>query len=81
MTTVLLSFLVLLLVVSAMAVGVLMGRKPIAGSCGGMNALGMETACEVCGGDQKKCEKESKRAAAQADPDLAYDATLSREQS
>ena len=33
------------------------GRQPIAGSCGGMKALGMETECEVCGGDPQMCEK------------------------
>jgi len=36
MQTLILSFVVLLLIVAGMAVGVLMGRKPIAGSCGGM---------------------------------------------
>jgi len=34
MQTVILSFIVLILIVAGMAVGVLMGRKPIAGSCG-----------------------------------------------
>ncbi|TBR45125.1 (Na+)-NQR maturation NqrM [Marinomonas agarivorans] len=51
----------MLLVVIAMSVGVLLGRKPISGSCGGMSALGMEVACDICGGDTAKCEKESKR--------------------
>ena len=35
MQTLILSFVVLLLIVAGMAVGVLMGRKPIAGSCDG----------------------------------------------
>ena len=39
-----------------MAVGVIFGRKPIAGSCGGMKALGMEMDCEVCG-DPEYCEE------------------------
>jgi hypothetical protein len=51
-------FLVMLALVVAMSVGVLMGKKPISGSCGGMSALGMEVACDVCGGDKTKCENE-----------------------
>ena len=47
--------------VALMAVGVLFGRKPIAGSCGGMKALGMEVECEICGGDAAKCVTEPKR--------------------
>ena len=64
MLTVVLVFAFMLLVVAAMAVGVIMGRKPISGSCGGMSALGMEVACDICGGDKGKCEKETKEAAA-----------------
>lgn len=70
-------FAVLLLLVTLMAIGVILGRKPISGSCGGMAAIGMEKACDVCGGDKGKCEKESKKAskAAAKAGDLAYDAT------
>jgi hypothetical protein len=41
-----------------MAVGVLLGRKPISGSCGGVGAaLGeKDYSCDICGGDVKKCE-------------------------
>ncbi|TNC87072.1 (Na+)-NQR maturation NqrM [Thalassolituus sp.] len=75
MSTILVAFGVMLFIVAAMAIGVIMGRKPISGSCGGMSAIGMETACDVCGGDKKKCEKESKTAAdASADASF-YDAT------
>jgi len=75
MTIMLVVFATMLFIIAAMAVGVLMGRKPISGSCGGMAAIGMESACDVCGGDKKKCEKESKKAAAKADEALFYDAT------
>ncbi|GMU46324.1 MAG: (Na+)-NQR maturation NqrM [Pseudomonadales bacterium] len=45
-----------LLLVGAMSIGVLLGRKPLTGSCGGMAALGMKLGCEICGGDVRKCE-------------------------
>lgn len=51
-------FMVMLVLVIVMSVGVLMGKKPISGSCGGMSALGMEVACDVCKGDKTKCENE-----------------------
>ena len=57
METVIVAFFVMLALVGAMAVGVMFGRQPIAGSCGGMKALGMEMECEVCGGDPMNCEK------------------------
>jgi len=53
--TTLLAFVFMLTVVSAMAVGVIFGRRPIEGSCGGMGRLGLDTACEICGGDQTRC--------------------------
>ena len=56
MTTLLLAFAAMLILVAAMAVGVMLGRKPIAGSCGGMKALGMNMECEICGGDASRCE-------------------------
>lgn len=53
------SFFVLLSVVCLMAIGVMFGRKPIAGSCGGVGAaLGeKDYVCELCGGDEAKCEE------------------------
>lgn len=65
-------FTVMLLLVIAMSVGVIMGKKPISGSCGGMSALGMEVACDVCGGDKSKCEKEENSKIDQ--PEIAYNA-------
>ena len=61
MQTMMLSFMVLILIVVGMAVGVLMGRKPIAGSCGGMTAVGMDVACDVCKGDPEVCETEQQK--------------------
>lgn len=59
-------FVVLMAVVVAMSVGVLFGGKPIAGSCGGMAALGMDTACDICAGDKQVCEDENERVAREA---------------
>jgi hypothetical protein len=52
----LITFLVFLFVIVIMAVGVLRGRPPIAGSCGGLGAMGVDGACEICGGNPNKCE-------------------------
>jgi hypothetical protein len=57
METIIVAFVVMLALTAAMAVGVIFGRQPIAGSCGGMKALGMEMECEVCGGNPENCEK------------------------
>jgi hypothetical protein len=54
------SLLVICLVMAAMAVGVINGRAPIKGSCGGMGALGIDTACEICGGDPQRCDEETR---------------------
>lgn len=77
MMTFMLALVVLLIVVLAMSVGVIFAQKPIKGSCGGMSALGMETECDVCGGDKVKCEKETKRVAVKKQKrDQFYDASV-----
>ncbi|HLV18313.1 MAG TPA: (Na+)-NQR maturation NqrM [Pseudomonas sp.] len=70
----LVTFAVMLLVVLGMAAGVIAGRKPLAGSCGGIAALGIEKECSICGGNRQKCEEVNAERKA-ADSDLAYDAT------
>ncbi len=65
-------FGVMLLLVTAMAVGVIFKGKPISGSCGGMSALGMDVACDVCGGDKSKCDSEIEKADGK-NSDLGYD--------
>lgn len=59
--TVVFAFFFMLLIVAAMAVGVIMGRKPIAGSCGGIKALGLDAECEVCGGNPAACSTADRR--------------------
>lgn len=81
MTTMLLAFAVIALIITGMAVGVLCGRKPITGSCGGMSAIGMISDCDICGGNKDICETEQEKKAgnASARTDLAYDAMQNEE--
>lgn len=50
-----LSFVIMLAVVAAMSIGVINGRRPLKGSCGGVAG----GACALCGGG--KCRKRSDR--------------------
>ncbi|MFW5825898.1 MAG: (Na+)-NQR maturation NqrM [Marinobacter sp.] len=72
MGTFLLALLIVGLLMAAMSVGVIFGRKPISGTCGGLGAAGITGPCEICGGDTSKCENSD--AEGQADTQLAYDA-------
>lgn len=44
--------------VGIMAIGVMLGRRPISGSCGGIGRLnGDDGECALCGGDPSKCDE------------------------
>ncbi len=69
-------FAVMALVVLGMSAGVLAGRKPIAGSCGGIANLGIEKECSICGGVREKCDEANEPQNALAQNTVqAYDAT------
>jgi hypothetical protein len=53
MTLFIVTFIIMTIAVLGMAVGVIAGRKPIGGSCGGLGALGLE--CDA--GCNKPCPK------------------------
>lgn len=55
MTTLAISLLVFLLVFAALAIGLIAGRGPIKGSCGGIATMTRED-CAICGGNPAKCE-------------------------
>ena len=65
MATIFAAMIVMLLIVGAMSIGVLMGRKPIAGSCGGVGAAlaDPDYVCDLCGNDPQKCEDQSSASA------------------
>ncbi len=75
MGTFILVFLIVILLVAGMSVGVIFGRKPISGTCGGIGALGISSSCDICGGNTQKCEENSELVGAKADSSMAYDAT------
>lgn len=69
-------FAVMALVVLGMSAGVLAGRAPIAGSCGGIANLGIEKQCSICGGVREKCDEvNTPQAALAQNAAQAYDAT------
>lgn len=70
-------FLAMLAIVGLMSVGVIMGKKPISGSCGGMSALGMDVACDVCKGDKSLCESEEAPTGADSKA-MTYDAAAKK---
>jgi len=61
--TYVLALLVFMGIMAAMAVGVIFGRAPIKGSCGGLGAVGIDQECEICGGAPQRCDS-----SADADP-------------
>ena len=63
METFLVTFGIIVLLFLLMAVGVIFGRKPIAGSCGGYKAIDVECAA----GCKEPCEKRLARMQLEAD--------------
>ncbi len=53
MTTFIVIFIMFLSMITLMSVGVMMKRKAISGSCGGLGNVGIEKACDC----DKPCEK------------------------
>jgi hypothetical protein len=64
LSTFILAFIFFLVVVVAMSVGYIFQKKTIAGSCGGLGALGIDKACdcpEPCDRKKMRLEKELAR--------------------
>lgn len=60
----LITFGVFALVIAAMAIGYIIQRKTISGSCGGLGSVGVEKACDCpdpCDNRKKKMAKEEAR--------------------
>jgi hypothetical protein len=63
MTTFFATFAILLVVVAAMAIGVLFGRSAIKGSCGGLNQVGLSGSCGGACSIKEKEECEARKLA------------------
>ena len=64
MSTFILAFVFFLVMVAAMAIGYLLQKKTISGSCGGLGALGIDKACdcpEPCDRKKARQEREAQR--------------------
>jgi len=57
MTIWIVTFFFIAAMVLIMSIGVLFGRKPVQGSCGGLNNIEGMSECELCGGDRNKCDE------------------------
>ena len=81
MTTLLFAFGAMLMIIGGMAVGVMFGRSPIKGSCGGMSAVGIDAECEICGGNPARCESSADNDGEPADRQgvLSYNAAAQQD--
>lgn len=60
------TLIVLALFIAGMAIGVIFGKDPLKGSCGGLNkVMGQDEECQFCG-KKEECEKRLKALAEQA---------------
>ncbi len=57
MITLALVFFAMLLILGAMSIGILAGRSPIKGSCGGLSAKNGQGECSICGHRDNNCER------------------------
>lgn len=61
-------------VIGLMAVGVMLGRREIKGSCGGLGSSGVEggeSGCSLCSNPDAACRELARRAAGQPPADLS----------
>lgn len=54
-----LALVVFLLFFAAMSLGLILRKKPLQGSCGGVAALMGDKECQFCGGDPSQCQNKA----------------------
>lgn len=62
------SLIFIIFILSIMSIGVIFSNKPIKGSCGGLQSLGLKGKCDICG--ETKSSNDHKKS-----DDIFYDAS------
>nr|WP_148417032.1 (Na+)-NQR maturation NqrM [Haloferax sp. KTX1] len=77
--TFILAVVLVMVLIAGMSIGVMFGRKPISGSCGGVgNQLGGGSGCSVCGRESGSCEDDEQGPDAGDAETLTYNAASDR---
>jgi len=62
------TFIIITIAVAGMAIGIILGRPAIKGSCGGLNQIGLAGSCSgTCSGEEKEICAKRKAAKARND--------------
>ena len=68
------AFFFIIFVVLIMSFGVIFSNKPIKGSCGGLQSIGLKGKCDICG-ETKPCDENQNEKGRIDSQDVFYDAS------
>jgi hypothetical protein len=77
LSTVIATVIVMGLLIAGMAIGIIMGKSPIKGTCGGLSAMALDEngSCHFCGGKPQDCDSNGETKLLTDQRNLGYDAT------
>lgn len=77
--TFILAVVLVMVLIAGMSIGVIFGREPISGSCGGVgNQVGGGSGCSVCGRQSGSCDDDDAAPDADDADKLTYNADSDR---
>ena len=68
------AFFFIIFVILVMSFGVIFSNKPIKGSCGGLQSIGLKGKCDICG-ETKPCDENQNEKGIIDSKDVFYDAS------